>query len=228
MQNFQEFKCWEIGTKDSHGETWRKETGKCRCELIASSVVGDGMKSFAYGQRGKTCRCEKDDHFAVNCPAGTVKCGSEVALWWVRRLLSLDTYMYQCCRRYEVLSFPTVSNMRVNNSWDVTIQRLITEQTENYTPWNALSSAINCDCAVIWKLLKALPSGSGRDAVPREFQNLQWLNPHIAHSPSSTNLRSETPAGTLESSSSPTSVVLMRFSRMRKAPVILTLPLTEM
>ena len=29
------------------------------------------------------------------------------------------------------------------------------------------------------KRLKTLPSGSGRDAVPREFQNLQWLNPHI-------------------------------------------------
>ena len=29
------------------------------------------------------------------------------------------------------------------------------------------------------KRLKTLPSGSGRDAVPTEFQNLQWLNPHI-------------------------------------------------
>ena len=29
------------------------------------------------------------------------------------------------------------------------------------------------------KRLKTLPSGSGRDAVPREFKNLQWLNPHI-------------------------------------------------
>ena len=29
------------------------------------------------------------------------------------------------------------------------------------------------------KRLKTLPSGSGRDAVPREFQNLQWLSPHI-------------------------------------------------
>ena len=26
------------------------------------------------------------------------------------------------------------------------------------------------------KLLKTIPSGSGRDAVPREFQNLEWLN----------------------------------------------------
>ena len=29
------------------------------------------------------------------------------------------------------------------------------------------------------KRLKTLPSRSGRDAVPREFQNLQWLNPQI-------------------------------------------------
>ena len=29
------------------------------------------------------------------------------------------------------------------------------------------------------KRLKTLPSGSRRDAVPREFQNLQWLSPHI-------------------------------------------------
>ena len=54
------------------------------------------------------------------------------------------------------------------------------------------------------KRLKTLHSGSGRDAVPREFQNLEWLNPHIAHRPSSTNLRSKSPAsGTFESSSSP-------------------------
>ena len=51
------------------------------------------------------------------------------------------------------------------------------------------------------KQLKTLPSGSGRDAVPREFQNLEWLNPHISHRPSSTNLRSKSPAGTAESSS---------------------------
>ena len=41
------------------------------------------------------------------------------------------------------------------------------------------------------KRLKTLPSGSGRGAVRREFQNLEWLNPHIAHRPSSTNLRSK-------------------------------------
>ncbi|XP_068722407.1 uncharacterized protein [Montipora capricornis] len=52
------------------------------------------------------------------------------------------------------------------------------------------------------KRLKTIPSGSGRDAVPREFQNLEWLNPHIAHRPSSTNLRSTSP-GTVESSSLP-------------------------
>ena len=40
--------------------------------------------------------------------------------------------------------------------------------------------------------------------MPREFQNLEWLNPHIAHRPSSTNLRSKSP-GTVESSSSPAS-----------------------
>ena len=55
------------------------------------------------------------------------------------------------------------------------------------------------------KQLKTLPSGSGRDAVPREFQNLEWLNPHIAHRPSCTNLRLKLPAGTVESSSSPRS-----------------------
>ena len=55
------------------------------------------------------------------------------------------------------------------------------------------------------KRLKTLPSGSGRDAVPREFQNLERLNPHIAHRPSSTNLRLKSPAGTVESSSSPRS-----------------------
>jgi len=55
------------------------------------------------------------------------------------------------------------------------------------------------------KRLKTVPSGSGRDAVPREFQNLEWLNPHIAHRPSSTNLRSKSPVGTVESSSSPRS-----------------------
>ena len=36
-----------------------------------------------------------------------------------------------------------------------------------------------------------LPSGSGRDAIPREFQNLEWLNPHFAHRQSRTNLRSK-------------------------------------
>ena len=30
------------------------------------------------------------------------------------------------------------------------------------------------------KRLKTLPSGSGRDAVLREFQNLEWFNPHIS------------------------------------------------
>jgi len=55
------------------------------------------------------------------------------------------------------------------------------------------------------KRLKTVPSGSGRDAVPRKFQNLEWLNPHIAHRPSSTNLRSKSPVGTVESSSSPRS-----------------------
>ena len=50
-----------------------------------------------------------------------------------------------------------------------------------------------------------LPSGSGGDAVPREFQNLERLNPHIAHRPSSKNLRSKSPAETVESSSSPRS-----------------------
>ena len=54
------------------------------------------------------------------------------------------------------------------------------------------------------KRLKTIPSGSGRDAVPREFQNLEWLNSHIAHRPSSTNLRPKSP-GTVESSSSPAS-----------------------
>ena len=54
------------------------------------------------------------------------------------------------------------------------------------------------------KRLKRIPSGSGRDAVPREFQNLEWLNPHIAHRPSSINVRSKSP-GTVESSSSPAS-----------------------
>ena len=54
------------------------------------------------------------------------------------------------------------------------------------------------------KRLKTIPSGSGRDAVPREFQNLEWLNPHIAHRPLSTNLRPKSP-GTVESSSSPAS-----------------------
>ena len=54
------------------------------------------------------------------------------------------------------------------------------------------------------KRLKTIPSGSGRDAVPREFQNLEWLNPHIGHRPSSTNVRSKSP-GTVESSSSPAS-----------------------
>ena len=54
------------------------------------------------------------------------------------------------------------------------------------------------------KRLRTTPSGSGRDAVPREFQNLEWLNPHIAHRPSSTNLISKSP-GTVESSSSPAS-----------------------
>ena len=43
------------------------------------------------------------------------------------------------------------------------------------------------------KRLETLLSGVGRDAVPREFQNLEWLNPHIAHRPSSTNLRSKFP-----------------------------------
>ena len=55
------------------------------------------------------------------------------------------------------------------------------------------------------KRLKTLPSGSVRDAVPREFQNLEWLNPHIAHRPSSTNLRSKSPAETAERSPSPRS-----------------------
>ena len=55
------------------------------------------------------------------------------------------------------------------------------------------------------KRLKMLPSGSGGDAVPREFQNLERLNPHIAHRPSSKNLRSKSPAETVESSSSPRS-----------------------
>ena len=41
--------------------------------------------------------------------------------------------------------------------------------------------------------------------MPREFQNLEWLNPHIAHRPSSSNLRSKSPAGTVQSSSSPRS-----------------------
>ena len=54
------------------------------------------------------------------------------------------------------------------------------------------------------KRLKTIPSGSGRDAVPSEFQNLEWLNPHIAHRPSSTNLRPKSPR-TVESSSSPAS-----------------------
>ena len=40
--------------------------------------------------------------------------------------------------------------------------------------------------------------------MPREFQNLEWLNSHIVHRPSSTNLRSKS-AGTVESSSSPAS-----------------------
>ena len=44
-------------------------------------------------------------------------------------------------------------------------------------------------------------SRSGRDALP----NLEWLNPHIAHRPSSTNLGSKVPAGTVESSLSPRS-----------------------
>ena len=55
------------------------------------------------------------------------------------------------------------------------------------------------------KRLKMLPSESEGDAVSREFQNLERLNPHIAHRPSSTNLRSKSPAGTAESSSSPRS-----------------------
>ena len=60
------------------------------------------------------------------------------------------------------------------------------------------------------KQLKTLPSGSGRDAVPREFQNLEWLNPHISHRPSSTDLRSKSPAGTAESSLSPRSSCLFK------------------
>ena len=54
------------------------------------------------------------------------------------------------------------------------------------------------------KRLKTIPSGSGRDAVPREFQNLEWLNSHIAHRPSSTNLKPKSP-GTVESSLLPAS-----------------------
>ena len=41
--------------------------------------------------------------------------------------------------------------------------------------------------------------------MAREFQNLEWFNPHIAHRPSSTNWRSKLPAGAGESSSSPKS-----------------------
>ena len=38
--------------------------------------------------------------------------------------------------------------------------------------------------------VKMILSRAGRNAVPREFLNLEWLNQHIAHRPSVTNLRS--------------------------------------
>ena len=40
------------------------------------------------------------------------------------------------------------------------------------------------------KGLKNVPSGSGRDAVPKaeEFANLEWLDQHIRHRKSTTNL----------------------------------------
>ena len=47
------------------------------------------------------------------------------------------------------------------------------------------------------KRLKTLPSGSGRNTVPREFRNLEWLNPHIANRLSSTNLRSKSTSAML-------------------------------
>lgn len=43
------------------------------------------------------------------------------------------------------------------------------------------------------KRVKTIPSGSGRDAVPREFVNLELLNQHVAHRPSVTNRRSKSP-----------------------------------
>ena len=56
---------------------------------------------------------------------------------------------------------------------------------------------IRTACGRYLKRLKTLPSGAGRDAVPREFRNLEWVNPHIAHRPSSTNLRSKSTSAML-------------------------------
>ena len=43
------------------------------------------------------------------------------------------------------------------------------------------------------KRLKNVPSGSGRDAVPKagEFVNLEWLDQHISHRKSTTNLHNQ-------------------------------------
>ena len=76
-----------------------------------------------------------------------------------------------------------------------------------YRRWRRRSNSATSELlmVVIWSELKRHLLDRREKHCQENFKSLEWLNPHIAHRPSSTNLRSKSPAETVQSSSSPRS-----------------------
>ena len=138
----------------------------------------------SYGNQSFAIRDRNASHNIRGLSYDSTLVCSIVAMVSVATLISLSSWLRlnMLWRKLHVMNVFTIATAKILRT-STKRPTVGTKSTRSliYQPGEAEAKFRNIRTAYgrYLKRLKTLPSGSGRDAVPREFKNLQWLNPHI-------------------------------------------------